>query len=291
MPQRRYWIVSPNVEHDGKRGWKQIILKDRVAIMGWGPDDYRKSHSRGPQFAGRGSPSVQQGDIILVARRHKANKPDGMELVALGVVNSEYWMDTFPYLHANPVQLRALDPFKPLEKAPRHIPVNKALPWQSALEEIDPQIHKKVCDWLEKELENAKILAEGRRRTKYASVREGPDHKKLKEWCASNPQELGLTGVTSVPGRTEFHVCEHTGDLADVVFHMQQGRYAVIEVETSDAKPGAYQVLKYKTLLCAREGYPITSDKVRAILVAWEIPAEVHAFCEKYGIIPLKKKL
>lgn len=129
------------------------------------------------------------------------------------------------------------------------------------------------------------------RRKKYRGGAEGPDHRLLKEWCAHNPQQLGLSDVTSIPGRMEHPACDCLQDRADVIFDMPGGRYAVIEVETNDPQPGAYQALKYKTLLCAQQGYPVDSDKVEAILVAWEVPADVRTFCEKYGVTCFAKRL
>lgn len=97
--------------------------------MGWGPDDYDRGYRRGPMFAGKGDPSVQQGDVILIARRHKANEPHGIEVVAVGMVDSEYWIDTFQHLHPESVQLRHLEPFKPLSKVPQSIPLKRVLPY------------------------------------------------------------------------------------------------------------------------------------------------------------------
>jgi len=69
-----------------------------------------------------------------------------------------------------------------------------------------------------------------------------------------------------------------------VLFKWRGERYTVIEVETSDAKPGAYQALKYKTLLCASRGYSLTDNRVNAKLVAWKIPDDVRDFCDQYEI-------
>ncbi len=289
--QRHYWVVSPNVQHDGKKGWKQLIMNEGVAIMGWGPDDYDNGYGRGPQFAGKGDPSVQPNDVILIAHGHKPAK-----LVAVGVASNDYWIDTFPDLKETPVQLRRLIPFKKLYTQPPGIPLDQALPWQAALAEINPRdpVLKKVCEWLEKELKNITAgdnPAAERRNAKYPRGGEGPDHKRLKEWCANHPQDLGLSGVISVPGITDTAPCEYTADLADVFFQLEGGRYAVVEVETSDAKPGAFQALKYKVLLCARRGYPVNSGKVQAILVAWKIPQEIRELCDNYGIEYREKRL
>jgi len=122
---------------------------------------------------------------------------------------------------------------------------------------------------------------------KYGIGGEGDLHKSLKEWCANNPQELGLTDVLRIPGEMEHPF--RCGDVADVVFQMSGGRYAVLEVETTDAETGAYQVLKYRTLLCAEKLLPIDSDQVTAILVAWQVPPSVRAFCDRYMIRHFEK--
>jgi hypothetical protein len=285
---RHYWVVSPNVQHDGKNGWKKIILDNGVAIMGWKPDDNNKGYGRGPRFAGKGNPSVQPNDVILIAHGHKPIK-----LVAVGVVSQEYWIDTYPDLRDSPVQIRRLIPFKRLYEPPSDIPLGRAIPWQAAMKEIDPALEE-VCEWLEDELENLDTgddPATERLKAKYGSGGEGPDHRRLKKWCANHPEELGLSGVISVPGITEYAPCQYTADLTDVAFQMRRGRHAVIEVETTYAKPGAFQALKYKTLLCARLGYPVGDDRVQAILVAWKIPEDVRVFCDEYEIEYKEKRV
>lgn len=127
-------------------------------------------------------------------------------------------------------------------------------------------------------------------RNKYGRGGEGTAHKSLKEWCAKNPQEIGLENVMQIPGVTE-RIFEQTGDRVDVAFEMPSDNYAVLEVETTDAEPGAHQILKYKTLLCAEKGLPIDSAQVKTMLVAWEIPQKVRAFCDRYGISWFEKKI
>jgi hypothetical protein len=115
---------------------------------------------------------------------------------------------------------------------------------------------------------------------KYGLGGEGEEHKKLKKWLSEHPERLGLTDVTDV-------AIEHTflsGDSADVVFTHESGRYTVVEVETTNPLPGAYQAIKYRALLCAEKGLDLDTPQVRAILVAWSIPDEAWTFCERYGI-------
>jgi len=122
---------------------------------------------------------------------------------------------------------------------------------------------------------------------KYGSGGEGTEHKKLKEWIAQNPKELGLTNVKN----TEIEYMFASGDASDVVFELDDDKYAVVEIETIDPLPGCYQALKYKVLKCAEIGQDIKSSNVEAILVAWSIPEEIKQFCTKYGIRFLEKKL
>lgn len=125
-------------------------------------------------------------------------------------------------------------------------------------------------------------------RRKYGWGGEGTEHKLLKEWCANNPQELGLNDVREIPGKMEYRFI--SGDIADIVFKIADDQYAVLEIETTNPEPGAYQALKYKTLLCSENGLPIESDRVRAILVAWQVPSRVRDFCRQYGIQYFEKR-
>lgn len=125
-------------------------------------------------------------------------------------------------------------------------------------------------------------------RRKYGLCGEGPEHKKLKDWIADNPAFLGLTGVQKI--EKEQHVFP-SGDLPDIVFHCKNGHYAVVEIETVDPLPGAYQALKYRTLLCAEKGLELNSAKVKTYLVAWTIPNYVKDLCNKYNINIKEKRL
>lgn len=123
---------------------------------------------------------------------------------------------------------------------------------------------------------------------KYGAGGEGEEHKRLKEWVAKNPEFLGLKNI--IKTEVEEHIFP-SGDLPDVVFSCRNGKYAVIEVETDYPLPGAYQSIKYKSLLCAELGLPLGSSDVETILVAWSLPPDLRGFCEKYNIKYVKKKL
>jgi len=122
---------------------------------------------------------------------------------------------------------------------------------------------------------------------KYGPGDEGNEHKKLKEWIAQNPMELGITDVKS----RKIEYVLPSGDAADIVFELDGNRYIVVEIETFDPYPGCYQALKYRVLKCAELGEDLKSSNVEAILVAWTIPEVVNTFCKKYGIRFVEKKL
>lgn len=126
-------------------------------------------------------------------------------------------------------------------------------------------------------------------RRKYGRGGEGDDHRTLKEWCSNSPQEFGLENVSRLPAETEHRYI--SGDSVDVLYEMPNNHYAVLEVETTDALTGAYQALKYRTLLCAEKGLSINSARVKAMLVAWRIPQDVRLFCESYGIHYFERRI
>ena len=121
---------------------------------------------------------------------------------------------------------------------------------------------------------------------KYGPRGEGLDHKKLKEWMHDHPEDIGLNGV--LKGHLEYEFL--TGDRVDLLFDLEGDRYAVVEIETDNPLPGAFQALKYKVLKCAEVGLDIKSSKVEAILVAWEKP-EDRGFCHSYSVRFVKKRL
>ena len=300
-----YWVVAPAVGGAGRfvDEWENVIKDEEVAVMGWGtdtdPEDHKYGKRMGDLFAGYGTPSIQIGDVILVGhgRTHR-------NIVAVGVVDSDCWTDdSHPAWHdGKPVQMRRLRPIQWLKgvSIPPAVtrPLEQALPrngYAMCMKPLDVDNHhlNKLREWLDTQLEDARVMEKGRRRAKYCGE-ESPGHKRLKRWCAYHPEELGLSpqDVLMVPGTQEFCPCApYTRDCCDVLFKMRGGRYAVMEVETTDPKPGVYQALKYRTLLCARNDYPITSGKVKAMLVAWEIPADVRDLCDRYGIDWYEKRV
>jgi len=151
--QHQYWVVSPNVINQEKivRDWKEEILHARAAIMGWSPDNYEHGQI-GPKFAGKTDRSIQPGDIVLIARRHNW----APEVVGFGVVKGECREDQLSASNHR-VYLRDLEPFKPLRRALKGIPVLEVLQHTSALVQLHPDQEKnnaawKVCKWMNQQL-------------------------------------------------------------------------------------------------------------------------------------------
>jgi hypothetical protein len=115
---------------------------------------------------------------------------------------------------------------------------------------------------------------------KYGGGGEDKAHRELKEWIADHPDVLALTDVSSVTVEHPFA----SGDVADLVFAHKSGIYTVVEIETTTPLPEAHQAIKYRALLCAKHGFPLDSENVRAIVVAWSIPSNVEHFCATYNI-------
>ena len=126
------------------------------------------------------------------------------------------------------------------------------------------------------------------RRIKYGRGGEGEDHKRLKEWIAKHPEYLYLKGI--VKTEVEAHVFP-SGDLPDIVFTCSNDVTVSVEIETDSPIPGAYQAIKYKSLLCAERKLPLDSPKVRSFLVAYSLTEELKGFCDTYGIETVEKRL
>jgi hypothetical protein len=146
---RNFWVVSPNVRFNRitEPKWSDATIRLRSAFMGWGSED--KAHSGiGFKFAHQ----IQPGDVILVARRfHK--QPD---LVGVGVVAGRF--EAYRKSLDTPQEFgsrRRLQPFKPVTRVPRGIPIMSALGHIKALRQLHPdrdEDQRRVCNWLLKVL-------------------------------------------------------------------------------------------------------------------------------------------
>lgn len=116
---------------------------------------------------------------------------------------------------------------------------------------------------------------------KYGGAGEGDEHKKFKEWVAENPKSIGLFDVKGSPKKECSFI---SGDMVDILFEREDGKFAVVEIETDNPEPGFYQALKYKILKCAEAKIDITSPDVKAILVAWSVPDSLKELCNQYNV-------
>lgn len=117
---------------------------------------------------------------------------------------------------------------------------------------------------------------------KYGRGGEGKEHKQLKEWLAANPNFFGL------PTNSTAEIDNHTflsADRPDIIFTTPDNNYFIVEVEIENCFPGAYQALKYRTLLCAEKRLSLNSDRVKTSLAARVIKKDVKEFCDKYEVL------
>jgi len=157
---RHYWVVSPNVRNDEATvgAWRQASLLAKAAFMGWYPDEAGHGEM-GPGFA----KNIKPNDIILIARRHN-HVP---EIVGFGIVRGKYGNaeklngvktpDTFG-------SLRKLRPFIPWSRPPTNVPLIEAIRHTRALAKLHPQTnlaHKRVCEWMEHQLNGNERKNEG----------------------------------------------------------------------------------------------------------------------------------
>ena len=175
---KSFWVVSPNV--GGKASdWKRIILREHVAVMGWGPN-----HKIGERFM-----QIPPEDVILISRRHKGKA----ELVGIGVVrgpadrgNVRGKFKRF----VNPSRfgsLRNLAPFVPIRDVRKGIPLVKAVNHSMALVKLHPKrnpAHKQVCDWME-----GLLRERNRQRSRDSVSRETQAARHSKEVHLANPAE------------------------------------------------------------------------------------------------------
>ena len=113
---------------------------------------------------------------------------------------------------------------------------------------------------------------------KYGLGGEGELHRRLKEWLRQHPEDIGITDATQA---TADYVLP-TGDCADLLFQRRGGGLCVIAIETAAPLAGAYQVIKYRALLCAEQGLALNDPDVDAFLVAESFPDAVEGFCRQY---------
>src|ERR1039457_1394023 len=158
---RRYWVVSPNVRNRETTvsAWRQASVVNEAAFMGYGPDE-KDGQSQGPQFAGKTENGIDQGDVILIARRSE-HKP---QIVGFGVVHGKY--ETPHKSIKTPERfgsMRWLQSFQSWpHPPPSDIPLIEVLQHTRALVQLHPEeverdpkkysAHKEVCNWIDGKL-------------------------------------------------------------------------------------------------------------------------------------------
>lgn len=119
---------------------------------------------------------------------------------------------------------------------------------------------------------------------------ESPEHRRLKDWAAANPQALGLS--RSMTGEAESD--QLSGDRVDVQFTDGKA-FVVCEVKSilsgeADWQRGLYQCVKYRAVRQAQE-LPAEPD-VRAILLTERaLPPELQERARALGVTLKVKKL
>jgi hypothetical protein len=172
-----YWVVSPNIS-PSKPGslakWKQIILRSRFAIMGWGPD-----HKIGRRFAKK----VMADDVILIARRHN-HKP---EIVGFGVVQGKAEPGAIQGRRIQTIRglvapehfgyFRRLSPFVRCSKSPEQVHLIDSLAHTMALAKLHPdrrRAHKLLCDWMDQSLRRRNKSRKANIQSTRSRSRKGP---------------------------------------------------------------------------------------------------------------------
>ena len=127
------------------------------------------------------------------------------------------------------------------------------------------------------------------RKRKYGKGGESREHKELKRFVLNNPNKIGLR-------KSKFDgIEEHgflSGDRVDILFKGNaEVKDVVVEIELDNVMPGLHQAIKYRALRCAELGLPISSKKVKAVVVAWAFNKKEIAFCKQYDISYFKHKL
>ena len=132
-PQRRFWVVSPNVRDDYHTVglWRQASVLHHAAFMGYKPQD-RDHKQIGYKFAH----VIRPNDIVLIARRHR-HQP---QVVGYGIVVGPYTKTLPGFKPPEPFgSLRELSPFKPLSGPPKNVSMTHALGQIAALHELHPR--------------------------------------------------------------------------------------------------------------------------------------------------------
>lgn len=132
--------------------------------------------------------------------------------------------------------------------------------------------------------ETSSPIVESVGRAKFFGGGESKAHKDLKEFVAANPNSIGLPSGAIADIEHSFK----SPDRADIVFSLpNQAGWVAVEIELSGAENtlvGAWQAIKYRTLLSLEHKLDIPNSKCKCILVANTIPQSTRDFCNRYGV-------
>jgi hypothetical protein len=142
----------------------------------------------------------------------------------------------------------------------------------------------RICD-----LDNVALLLDAERPA--ASSRRAPGgcgeseaHRLLKLYVARHPELVGA----SMLARAELEHRFATGDRVDVILYNHAPECSVIEVEVEGEEEvvvGVFQALKYQTLASSEAGYPLTSDRASACVVAYQTHySRAQELAERYDV-------
>lgn len=124
---------------------------------------------------------------------------------------------------------------------------------------------------------------------KYGKGGESKAHRRLKEYIANHPEEIGIYDYRV------HSIVEHTyvsGDMVDILFEPLDGNInTVVEIELDNVLPGIHQAIKYRVLRCSQLGLTLTDENVKATVVAWKFKQSEKELCTKYNINFVEKKL
>jgi hypothetical protein len=123
---------------------------------------------------------------------------------------------------------------------------------------------------------------------KYGPGGESAKHKRLKQYVYDNPSSLGIEGVRARFMEYSFL----TGDRADVVFELNNGKWVTIEIELEGRQNtycGLLQAIKYRALMEVEQRKKV-GKQITTFLVAHSIPHSVKSLANAYGVSQFETK-
>ncbi len=148
MGERRFWIVSPNVNSRNPTvpQWIEASLTHKSVFMGYFPDDLGHA-GIGFKFAH----SIKEGDVVLIARRRLHNP----QVVGFGIVDGNFKTKIPGFSPPGHIgSLRKLDPFIPTRSLPKRLGLLEVLQHTMSLRELKPWRNNEgsICEYLLAEL-------------------------------------------------------------------------------------------------------------------------------------------